>query len=521
MRRAFLWVPWLLLFGSSFAIGQVAASSDGKTTEAPSAPEQIAAKQARLSAIIAELRGRRLVGWSMAKLARRAGSLDLLEAYARRGEFTVHHELWPRDQPLFIDDQGTRCALAHVLDGVGEDALVVALAERCNDAYLNEIDDDPVLLSVLDQLGLTLDEAAYIQGPGIGGPRGTDTGSREDRQERRQERQERRERREERERRRDERGGGNDGGGNDGGGNDGGGNDGGGNDGGGNDGGGGNDDGGNDGPQTGGRLPPPVTGGDKGSLATGGAPSGPPPTAGTRAGVTGVSRRSQATPTFTVDGWWSANLDRFLPVREIYRGGVALTPQAMTESLALSAAEHAALREQLRAVAVADVDLRATALGMWARTSSGDDAAAIVEATAQFLADPGQPHREWAPVLLAMLENPAASPLLQSLVADDAEGRRRLGKSSAVPESMRALAALALGKCGDAVPTLKAALRDQPAAHVDLAAACVVGLGLAARRPAEQYAATVALLGALDDEALPATVRAQVPVALALADAQA
>src|SRR5262249_24969848 len=43
---------------------------------------------------------------------------------------------------------------------------------ECNDSYLAEIPDDPDVARVLDELGLTIDEAAYIQGPG--GYRGPD-----------------------------------------------------------------------------------------------------------------------------------------------------------------------------------------------------------------------------------------------------------------------------------------------------------------------------------------------------------
>src|SRR5262249_23650173 len=130
------------------------------------ATDETAAKQARLRSVVAELRARDASGLSAEKLAARTRAIDLLSDYAEQAKFTVHHLAWPRTQPLFIDEFGTRCALASVLDGIGEDAVVRRLAVECNDAYLAEIPDDPDVARVLDELGLTIDEAAYIQGPG-------------------------------------------------------------------------------------------------------------------------------------------------------------------------------------------------------------------------------------------------------------------------------------------------------------------------------------------------------------------
>ncbi|MBM4013719.1 MAG: hypothetical protein FJ293_01985, partial [Planctomycetes bacterium] len=337
-------------------------------------------KQSRLLAVVAELRSRPSLEWSADRLLARQRTLDLLERYAHQADFTVHHAAWPRDLPLFIDEHGTRCALASVLDGVGEGALVLQLAATCNDAYLNEIAADPAVVATLDRLGITLDEAAYIQGPGIrfDSPEPTFTG------------------------------------------------------------------------------PTGLTGN---SLDNG--VGGPPneTTGRGRPGITGaaagVTRRANGDATgLSVTGWWAANLDRFLPVRELYRGESAQTPAVTPGNWRVSGDERAALRGRLAELARSDRDLKATALGMWARTSDGSDAPAIVTETLALLADPHHPDRAWAPLLLAILGREEASAALAAMVADDAAGRKLVGGAAGVPEDLRALAAIALGRSGSAVGPL-------------------------------------------------------------------
>ncbi len=446
-----------LLAGSAFAL-----ADEGSLMQFAPLPAQVAAKQARLRNVVAELRARDVSDRSLATQAARARSLDLLAAYAERGDFTLHHELWPRELPLFIDERGTRCALAFVLDGSGETDAVVRLASECNDAYLNEIDDDPEVARVLDRLGLTLDEAAYIQGPGLRSQQaalaeeartasGMDTVPSS------------------------------------------------------------NANGRGTRPPPGDGMPPSVTP----------TPGGGTPPGGARGGVTGMRRRDRSESSMTIETWWYAHRDRFLNVRELYRGDPVATPTAIVRSWRPSEEERDALRVRLGEAARADADVRATALAMEARIAGGEEVAPLIEATLAFLADTNQPEREWAPVLFAILGSPQASVPLAEMVADSAAGRARFGTTSAVPEAMRAAMAIALGRSGRGVETLTAVLADSPAAHVELASACVVALGLAAREPSQKVAATAALLQALEDPQLPATVLEQVPAALTLAEASA
>lgn len=92
----------------------------------------------------------------------RALLLDELAAYRARGLFPRNVTV-PGFNPVFVDDLGTRCAVAHLLDAAGESALVDDIAARRNLAYVDELADEPRLVAWLAAAGLSLAEAAAIQ----------------------------------------------------------------------------------------------------------------------------------------------------------------------------------------------------------------------------------------------------------------------------------------------------------------------------------------------------------------------
>jgi HEAT repeat protein len=462
-------------------IGSAFGAGDGPLTD------EGAAKQARLRSVVAELRARDVSGLTAEKRTARTRAIDLLAEYAERGRFTVHHMAWPRSEPLFIDEFGTRCALASVLDGFGEDAVVERLAFDCNDAYLAEIPDDPDVARVLDELGLTVDEAAYIQGPGersqtsaafVGGGAGGPVTVPEAAA------------------RSSERSGesstpqpGN------------------------------GDVTPNDGTPTkpatsttpkAGAPPAPNTAGS-------GAPSVPRNGRTGGAGAPAVGRRGRGDGAFTWFDWFDAHRDEFVNVRARFHSAFPATPDATVRARRPTAQE---IRDEvlpiLAGVAKSDQNLRSTAIAVWARGASTAEAADVREAALAYLADPNQRERGWGAVMLAILADPSARGPLAELVTDSAAGRKLLCQTSAVADGMRALAAIAYGRSGGSVALLKTTLEDSPAAHPDLAAACVVAIGLAAREPSQHVPAIQYLVGALKKPELPASALAQLPGALFL-----
>jgi len=449
----------LVLFG---AIGPVFGAGDGPVGG------ETAAKQVRLRSVVAELRARDVSDLAVEKRAARTRAIDLLSDYAEQAHFTVHHMAWPRSQPLFIDESGTRCALASVLDGFGEDVVVQRLAVECNDAYLAEIPEDPDVVRVLDELGLTIDEAAYIQGPGE-----SSGGGRRRAPEPRSAEPQKID----------------------------------------------NDVSPNEGTSETPAMP---------AMPKTGAPtkpnsSGPGTSAVPRNGRTGGSggpatgRRAQIDAAFTWFDWFDAHRDEFVNVRGRFHAAFPATPDASVRARRPTAEE---IRNEvlpiLAGVAKSDRNLRSTAIAVWARGASTADAPAVREAALAYLADPNQRERGWGAVMLAILADPGARAPLGELVTDSAAGRKLLSQTSAVSEGMRALAAIAYGRSGGSVELLKSTLEDSPAAHPDLAAACVVAIGLAAREPSQHVPAIQYLIGEIKKPTLPASALAQLPGALFL-----
>ncbi len=65
--------------------------------------------------------------------------------------------------PYFVDAEGTRCALAHLLEIGGQTQLVSDVAARRNNARVHELASHAELIHWLGCAGLTLEEAARIQ----------------------------------------------------------------------------------------------------------------------------------------------------------------------------------------------------------------------------------------------------------------------------------------------------------------------------------------------------------------------
>jgi hypothetical protein len=88
--------------------------------------------------------------------------LQALAAYRAEGQFPKNRD-FAEPRPYFIDADGTRCAMAHLMELGGERELVQAIARERNNAYVRELADDPRLVAWLAAAGLTVEEAAAIQ----------------------------------------------------------------------------------------------------------------------------------------------------------------------------------------------------------------------------------------------------------------------------------------------------------------------------------------------------------------------
>lgn len=93
----------------------------------------------------------------------RALLLDELRCYRLRGKFPHNHAAAHEPVPVFVDEHGTRCAVAHLLDISGQQQLVRKIARTQNYAKIHELAKHPALRAWLAAAGLTVVEAARIQ----------------------------------------------------------------------------------------------------------------------------------------------------------------------------------------------------------------------------------------------------------------------------------------------------------------------------------------------------------------------
>jgi hypothetical protein len=134
---------------------------DGATNDA-----QVARLQRHFAAVDAELRSADVSHLSASQREARTAALARLRAYAARAEFPHNHVRGPLT-PVFIDEHGTRCAMAHLIEEGGGADLAHAIARGENLAFVPQLAADaryrPELVAWLDRNGLTAAEAARIQ----------------------------------------------------------------------------------------------------------------------------------------------------------------------------------------------------------------------------------------------------------------------------------------------------------------------------------------------------------------------
>lgn len=118
--------------------------------------------QTHFTEVLDELASRDISHLTAAQRLRRTAAIQRLRAYRATGTFpkNTRHRSY---RPYFIDDAGTRCAMAHLIEQSGERALVAEIARTANYAYIDDLAREPRLVTWLDANGLSQAEAARIQ----------------------------------------------------------------------------------------------------------------------------------------------------------------------------------------------------------------------------------------------------------------------------------------------------------------------------------------------------------------------
>jgi hypothetical protein len=125
-------------------------------------PGESARIRSHLARVEVELRAVSCAALSPAQRAWRGRLLDELHRYWTRGRFP-RNTFVDRRSPVFVDRDGTRCAVAELIAASGRDDLVARVAAGRNTAYVAELASDPELARWLDEHGFTAAEAARIQ----------------------------------------------------------------------------------------------------------------------------------------------------------------------------------------------------------------------------------------------------------------------------------------------------------------------------------------------------------------------
>lgn len=124
---------------------------------------EVAAVKSHFRSVLWLLRQRRPPHLDPAQKVARRLLLDELEAYAERGVFPKNRNFPGERRPTFIDEDGTRCAVAHLLELSGGSALAFGVRDRMNFAAVSEIAEDPRFVAWLEAAGFTREEIALVQ----------------------------------------------------------------------------------------------------------------------------------------------------------------------------------------------------------------------------------------------------------------------------------------------------------------------------------------------------------------------
>lgn len=116
-----------------------------------------------LANVESALRARDVGGLSADQRARRATALDWLREYRLRGVFPRNHTHPGQRVPVFVDEHGTHCAVGYLLKRSGETELIEHVVAADNNIRVMELAGSERLRSWLEETGLTLEEAAWIQ----------------------------------------------------------------------------------------------------------------------------------------------------------------------------------------------------------------------------------------------------------------------------------------------------------------------------------------------------------------------
>jgi hypothetical protein len=152
-----------IVLSASVALARQPAAPGVIDSSHGSPPGEVARIQAHLAEVEREMLARDVSHLTEAQRQARAGRIAALRAYRERGVFPHNHDFAGERVPYFVDEHGTRCAMAYLIEQSGGGDLVRRVAATANNARVPELAGDAELTAWLDANGLTLAEAARVQ----------------------------------------------------------------------------------------------------------------------------------------------------------------------------------------------------------------------------------------------------------------------------------------------------------------------------------------------------------------------
>lgn len=157
-----------VLFGSILTACYLCGPLDAQRVDVTRVEPTSVELDAHYQRVLVELRGTDIRHLTTAQAKERKRLIQVLEKYRLAGVFGENTEDPGRRMPYFVDRAGRRCAVANLLDHSGMGALTEQVRADANHAWVAELADNRALRAWLRKSGLTLDEAARIQGPSRG-----------------------------------------------------------------------------------------------------------------------------------------------------------------------------------------------------------------------------------------------------------------------------------------------------------------------------------------------------------------
>ncbi len=168
-------IVWSLVVASLAGVAVAAPDRVDATAQPdPGRARAVESLQTHYAQVERELRAADVEHLSVETRAARARALDRFHSYWTGADFGASDAFPGARVPFFVDDAGRHCAVADLLRHFGKPGLVDEVVQGDNHAFVSDLAGDARVGDALALMGLTVAEAARIQGPVFTDPPASD-----------------------------------------------------------------------------------------------------------------------------------------------------------------------------------------------------------------------------------------------------------------------------------------------------------------------------------------------------------